>query len=60
MRPEIPAPSSRIIDVEDRLLVVNKGLLAFESHSAMSGVTFQSTAPVVPPGKFDSRRLGDC
>ena len=60
VRPEIPAPSSRTIDLEDRQLVVNSGFLSFDSHSASMGVTFQSTAPVVPPDRFELRRAGDC
>lgn len=38
----------------------NSGLLIFENHSATRGVIFQTTAPVVPPGRLELSKLGDC
>ena len=58
-RPDIPAPSSRTVDSGPRTAVVKSGFSGDEIHSAKRGVIFHTTAPVVPPGKEEERRLGD-
>ena len=59
-RPDTPAPSSRTVEFLPRTLVENKGLEGEAIHDANSGVTFQSTAPVVPVGSEEARSVGDC
>lgn len=43
IKPEIPQPSSRTVDVGVRIVLVQKGLVCVVIHSAKRGVIFQRT-----------------
>lgn len=56
---ETPQPSSRTVEVAARMPVVKRTLPGEESQEAKSGVTFHTTAPVVPPARLEERTAGD-
>lgn len=56
---EMPQPSSRMVEVVVRMPVVKRMLAGEESQEAKSGVTFHTTAPVVPPARLEERTAGD-
>lgn len=56
---ETPQPSSRTVEVADRMPVVKRMLLGEDSQDAKRGVTFHTTAPVVPPERLEERTAGD-
>jgi hypothetical protein len=41
--PETPAPSSRIVEVDERRLLVKRKFVGEEIHDAKRGVNFQTT-----------------
>jgi hypothetical protein len=57
--PEIPAPSSRTVELEERQALAKRKLVGEAIHSAKSGVTFHTTAPVVPPVRSEVSRPRD-
>lgn len=58
--PAIPDPSSSTLDSADTMPCCASMLPGDINHSANLGVTFQTTAPVVPPPRAELRTVGDC
>ena len=56
---EMPQPSSSTAGVNERMEVRKRRLVGEASHEAKDGVTFQRTAPVVPPLRSEERTEGD-
>ena len=57
--PPTPVPSSRAVDDLSRMPDVKSGFWGQAIHSAIRGLSFQTTAPVVPVGLDEDRREGD-
>src|SRR3569833_1184191 len=56
---EMPQPSSRTAEADERAEVAMKTLAGDASQAANRGVIFHTTAPVVPPARLDKSRVGD-
>lgn len=60
MSPEIPHPNSRMVESDSSQPCSHRKLFLHESQFAIRGVTFQSTAPVVPASRSELNSPGDC
>lgn len=59
-RPDTPEPSSMTTDLGDITSVLVNMFSESAIQLANAGVTFQTTAPVVPPARFAVNSPGDC